>query len=442
MTKIEQILVLGLGKSGRAALQLANKQGIKTIAFDEAESIEKPPFCNEFYPAYINGLLPKADLIVISPGIGRKSPLRKAATESGIRIVSELEFASYFTSVPLIAVTGTNGKTTTTELTEHLLTSLGYKTVAAGNIGNPLSLVLAENMNPDFIVLEVSSFQLESIKSMSFHVAALLNIESDHMDRYESFDEYCSIKFSIFKNVSSLRSIVRHDLVKKWKTFINNSSLPVTFSVCDQNANYFSDGNVIFKYGQPLIDISKSQLKGIHNIENMLASLALVFSTLENSKELDLKVLGSALNEFRAGAHRMELVLVQDGVTYIDDSKATNPDSVRAALRTINGEKNVLLVAGGLDKDMDFSPILEQSSKIKKAFLIGQSQKKLFTFLKNVVDCVLCDTFKCAVNSACNNAEPGDVVLLSPACASMDMFKDYKDRGETFKKLVKRRLKK
>lgn len=446
MNKIGNVIILGLGISGRAAVELALLKGIKVLAFDEKSSPELEDFSKsyknvpvEIHLEWQKGKLPDADLIVISPGIGNSSPLGKAAAESKIPIISELEFGYRFCKTPILAVTGTNGKTTTTELTCHLLNSIGRKSAVSGNIGIPLSKTVLNQDEYDFLVVETSSFQLDTTVDFSPLSAILLNITSDHMNRYETETDYAKSKFSVFKNIkSSENKIIRSDLLQAWNEFFPCAEKPITFSCSDETANYYFDTNgEIFVSGKPFIRLSETQLLGAHNAENLMASLALIFSAVPNPP---IELLKKGICEFQTGAHRLEIIGKSNGILYINDSKATNPDSLIVALRAVGARKNICLIAGGLDKNMDFASVLKEKDRIKAVFLVGECKNKLANLWKNDISCIIFNTFEDAVNAACDKAEPGDVVLLSPGCASMDMFKDYKDRGQKFTLIINRRF--
>ena len=444
--KIENIIILGLGISGWAAVELALKKGFKVCAIDEKTSPELEDFTKshadgriDFRLGWDNISLPDADLIVISPGIGSSSPLGQAASRSGIPVISELEFGFRFCKTPILAVTGTNGKTTTTELTCHLLNSIGRKSAVSGNIGIPLSKSVLDPDKYDFLVVETSSFQLDSAANFAPEAAVLLNITSDHMNRYETQKDYAKSKFSVFRNIKSPENkIMRSDLLPYWNEFFPGAEKPVTISCSDETADYYFDRNGEIKIGgKSFIRLSETHLLGAHNAENLMASLALVFSVVP---EPPIELLKKGICGFRTGPHRLEIVGKSNGITYINDSKATNPDSLIVALRAVGAKNNVCLIAGGLDKNMDFAPVLTEKDRLKAVFLVGECKNKLANLWKNDISCVIFKTFENAVIAACDKAEPGDVVLLSPGCASMDMFKDYRDRGHKFTLIINRRF--
>lgn len=450
MNTHKKVIILGLGVSGQSALKLAIQKGLSVFAADENNSPELTAIKEQYEqknvsinPGWKEKKLPDADFIVISPGINEKSLLGKASTLSGLPIISELEFGFYHSRCPILAVTGTNGKTTVTELTSHLLNATGRKSEAAGNIGVPLSEAAINSGHLDFLVVEVSSFQLERCHYFAPFSAALLNISSDHIDRHLNLSDYIKTKFRIFKNITSKEHmIIRSDLLDAWHRFIDKHNNPVTFSATDCNTDFYLSDNKTISFRkngkrQHFLNMAETRLTGLHNTENIMASLALVFSVIPSPP---LQSIKEALCEFRAGQHRLELIMESNRIRYINDSKATNPDALIAALRSVGDKKNVCLIAGGLDKKMDFSAVLNEADKIKSIFLMGECKKKLASLWESAINCVMYNSFEDAVLAACSKAEPGDVVLLSPGCASMDMFKDYKERGEKFKNLIKRRI--
>ncbi len=450
-SSFETFLILGLGISGCAAVSLALKLGSNVTAIDEKTSPELLKYRKSLSSnkrakiilAWKHKKLPEADLIVVSPGVSATSIMGKAAYASGVPVISELEFGARHCRTPIIAITGTNGKTTTTELTCHLLNSAGIRAQTAGNIGIPLCDAILAKKQPEFYVVEASSFQLDACSTFSPVTAAILNITSDHMNRYGTELDYAASKFSIFRNITSPdMKIIRSDLIGYWRKFNSTGKPgrpgPVVFSSEKPKSDYYFDGKDIFIKGKKFMAFSETRLMGTHNAENLLASLALVFAALPGISKTRIR---KAAASFRTGPHRLELVAKRDGITYINDSKATNPDSTVVALRAVGERKNVCLIAGGLDKNMDFTPVLAEKGRIKAAFLIGECKKKLSKLWKNDISCAIFSSFEDAVLAACKKAVRGDVVLLAPGCASMDMFKNYKDRGNKFTHIINRRIK-
>lgn len=434
-------LVLGLGKSGLSAAKLAAKKGFDVTAIDEAdnETLEKQKSeLGELgilvYLGYKKEMLPECDIIIISPGVGPKSKLGKIALDSKVPIINETEFAWRYCSAQIIAITGTNGKTTATEFCTHIIGSSGKSVIAAGNIGYPLSEVVLSGKIYDYVVLEISSFQLHYCRDFCPHIAIILNIESDHIDWHGSFENYREDKLKIARNQKETDFLI---INKNLECFTNNlKSRILTFSTISKDSDYFLDASMIHRDEDKICNFSQLGVmsKSHHNLENAMAVIGACESLGFQSEEI---IKGSF--EFKVGEHRLELVLEKNGILFINDSKSTNPLSMMAALKAVGGDKNVCLIAGGLDKEMDFTPILEYRNLIKKIFIIGKSKIKLENLFSQVLIYSSYQTFEEAVYSACDSAEDGDVVLLSPGFASMDMFKNYIERGNVFKSLIKRR---
>lgn len=434
-------LILGLGKSGLSAAKLALKKGYKVIAIDDADNealakqkIELSELGALVHLGYKEAVLPECGIIISSPGVGPKSRLGKLSIAAKVPIINETEFAWRYCVTPIIAITGTNGKTTATEFCTYILGNIGKSVIAAGNIGYPLSELLLSEKIYDYIVLEISSFQLHYCKDFCPHIAIILNIESDHIDWHGSFENYRDDKLKITANQNETNFLIINKnleyLVSKFKSKI------LTFSTVSKASDYFLDSGVIHRNGDKVCSYNQLGVMGSspHNLENAMAVIG-ACEALGFSFE---KIIKGSL-DFKVGEHRLELVLEKDGIFFINDSKSTNPLSMMAALKTVGGHKNVCLIAGGLDKEMDFTPILEYSDLIKKIFIIGKSKTKLENLFSQVLNYSSCSTFEEAVYSACDSAGYGDVVLLSPGFASMDMFKNYIERGNVFKNLIKRR---
>lgn len=416
-----KILILGGGLSGRAATRLAERLDLTPVMISDTPGLDADKTVAD-YP-----------LIVTSPGVNPlKSPLYKAAQQRAERdeaeLISELEFGYRALPAPrkLLAITGTNGKTTTTELTCHLLKSLGVNAVPAGNIGFPLSDIACDlldgNLESSALpVVEVSSFQLERIRDFAPLAAALLNLESDHIDRYAGgFAEYRQVKYRLFDSVPTENQILGLSL---------RGMVDRRVKVKDQQ---------LFIDGKRLLDLTATQLVAPHNQENLAAAVELVLRVVPSELLFSAEFI-RAIATFAPGRHRLETVAIKNGVTFINDSKATNPAAVMAAIRSLPeaGFPNIIILLGGLDKGMDFSILATLGKRIKLAVLYGEARAKIRDAIGNAfasVDCG-CD-FKLAFETAQKKAEVGNIVLLSPACASMDMFKDYQERGELFAQLA------
>ncbi|MDD3886247.1 MAG: UDP-N-acetylmuramoyl-L-alanine--D-glutamate ligase [Victivallaceae bacterium] len=418
----DRCLVLGGGVSGRAAARLAKLIGMTPEIVCDAPGLDAAQVAANGYA-----------LAVASPGVKPLvSPLYQAvkarADNGDYELLSEMEFAFRHMPQPrrLLAITGTNGKTTTTELTVHLLKACGVAAVPAGNIGFPLADTVADmlehKLGGDALpVVEVSSFQLERTGTFSPFAAALLNLESDHEDRYAGgFAEYCAVKRSIFDRVADENRVYGLAMTSE------KNLRRVTVA-----------GDVLYFDGKPLIELRLTHLNPPHNRENLAAAVELAARILP-PEVIFSRTFSEAVKSFSPGRHRIETVATGRGVRFVDDSKATNPASVVAAVRSLEpGEKAVILL-GGLDKGMDFSPLAGLAGSFRAAILFGECRAKIAAALDGkckLIDCGM--DFALAVKTAAGEAQSGDVVLLSPACASMDMFKNYAERGERFAELAR-----
>lgn len=413
----QHCLILGGGLSGKAAERLAASLGFSTAILSDSPGLDA------------DAAVAEADLIVTSPGMKPLvSPLWQAAMRRAgkgqCEFISELEFGFRNWPGKLLAITGTNGKTTTTELTAALLTAAGVEARTAGNIGLPLSELAADlregKLSPDALpIVEVSSFQLERCDTFAPFAAALLNLESDHVDRYAGgFAEYAAVKQRIFDRVAPENRVYGLSM---------DSPVP-------RRVTLYGDALMIDEE-EVLIDLGNTALSAVHNRENLAAAVELCLRVLPLETVLSPE-FRLAIHMFQPGRHRQELVCEKNGVRYVNDSKATNPASTVAALRAIPG--TVVLLLGGLDKEMDFSPLAPFADRIRFAVLYGECRAKIAAALPESIPTADCGIeFERAIRTACDHAQPGDTVLLAPACASMDMFRDYKERGDRFAAFVK-----
>ena len=377
----------------------------------------------------------KQDMIVASPGVDLSIEPIQAALKKKVRVISEIELAYHFIRVPIISVTGTNGKTTTTLLIGEMLKEDGKKVGVGGNVGEPLVLFANGGDRWDVLVVEISSFQLEAIEDFRPRIAVLLNITEDHLDRYLSYADYIKAKIRIFANQNSgdLAVLNRDDpIVMKFGEGVRGKK--VFFSLSDKpDDGAFSDGQSIFlRLGgkREEYSVAKAPLKGIHNVENMMAALAAA-----RSFGCSEKAVQAVLNRFEGLEHRLEFVREVGGVRFYNDSKGTNVGSVVKSLQSFS--EPVTLIAGGKDKNGDLSPLKELVRKrVKHLILIGEAKERMNRELGRLTDTVLAKTMEEAVLLARQKVTAGEVVLLSPACSSFDMFKDYKERGRVFKETV------
>ncbi len=435
----KRVLILGFGISGRAAARLAEYLDMIPVPVDMKPVPDESRFRESVFGWQEGASLPPADLAVISPGIRPDSPMAKAARNAGAAIIGELEFACRVLPCRIVAITGTNGKTTTTELTTALLQANGIKAQSAGNIGTALSdaaLDVLRLRNLDVLVVESSSFQLETVQTFRPTTGALLNLASDHINRHGTLEGYAEAKLRLFRNMEGGNAVINANLPERYAQQIRRKCRTATFSAA-QDADFMLENGIILHHGTPVIPLEEIHLKGNHNAENIMAALA-ILKAEAGEEALFSEATAEALRSFRPDVHRMEFFAEHNGVRFVDDSKATNPHSVNAALNTFGGKKNVILILGGLDKQMDFTSIRNDADKIKCAFLIGECKEKIYAALHDLIPCALCATLEEATEQGARSAAPGDILALCPACASMDMFRDYKERGNRFKEAVLR----
>ncbi len=366
------------------------------------------------------------DLAVLSPGIDPKTALVQNFLSRGVPIIAEIELAYQNSSTPVIGITGTNGKTTTTELVAAMLTGAGVRTVAGGNIGKPYSEIVREGEPTDIITLEVSSFQLERIQKFRPAISVWLNLTPDHLDRYDSEDEYRNAKLRIFENQTG----------EDWAVVNFRDTLPVlnakriTFSAYEVGADLHLHNDIIHYKDQPLLDPRATHLRGSHNTENLMAALGIGLV-----RGLTPEQMEPALRAYRPQPHRCEIVRELDGVIYVNDSKATNLDALEKAL--ISETRPVILIAGGKDKGFAFDTLAELvGQRARWVVLIGEMAERIADAWRAYVPCEHVSSLAEAVNVAWSLSQPGEVVLFSPGTSSFDMFKSYADRGNQFRTLV------
>ncbi len=448
LLRSKPVLVAGLGKSGFSAAKLLSKVGAEVIVVDQKDNLELRSRAkllknqgikvNLDYRFETNVLDGKS-LMLVSPGIPPDSLLMRKAREIDLPIYSEVELAYWFSEVPIIGITGTDGKTTTTTLVGKILSKAGLKVILAGNIGNPLSQAVldANQSGVDYLVTELSSFQLKYTKFFRPVVSCLLNIATDHLDWHEDVQDYFQSKKKIIANQSSGDWLVLNadddkiaNLSSRAKT-VYFSQRKVVHGV------YLSDGKIISNLNLdngtslPLLDCGSLSQAANWNLENIMASIAVCLPLGASRQDIVDSITG-----FTGLEHRLEFVGKWDGVSYVNDSKATNPHSAIRALMSFN--EPVVWLAGGQSKGSSFTDLAKVArDKVKTAILFGESAGKLKETLDKVnLTAVVANRFDQAVNLARKTASSGDVVLLSPACASFDMFKDYAERGNCFKELV------
>jgi UDP-N-acetylmuramoylalanine--D-glutamate ligase len=442
--KDKRVLVVGLGKSGVASALFLKAHGARVTVSDTKSGDE---LRNEIPVLLDNGITVETgghgdrtfrgqDLIVVSPGVPVDAPPLVQARALGIAVIGEIELAARFLPGPIVAITGSNGKTTTTSLTGEILTKAGFAALVGGNIGTP-AISFADHAKPDtVIVLEVSSFQLETIETFRPKVAVVLNVTPDHLDRHRTFEAYAAAKARIFENQKSGDSAVLNADDPACVDMAARASGKVFwFSRLKEvkQGAWVRDGNILFRDGaqqREIMLVSEIPLKGAHNLENVLAAVAA--SSLMGCAPDKIR---QAVIEFKAVEHRLEFVATVNGVDYYNDSKATNVDATIKALESFPA--NIHLIIGGKDKGSDYTVLNDLlRQRVKRVYTIGAAATKIESQIKNA-DVVHAETLENAVHKAHASAQPGDVVLLAPACASFDQFKNYEHRGQAFKEIVR-----
>jgi UDP-N-acetylmuramoylalanine--D-glutamate ligase len=436
--KAARTVVAGLGASGLATARYLTARGDDVIVLDSradppglaALSTELPGVRIELGtldPRWLDG----AERLVVSPGLMTDIPLIGDARQRGIEVVGELELFARVAPAPVIAVTGSNGKSTVTTLTARMLAARGLDVLAGGNLGPP-ALDLLDSAIPDFYVLEVSSFQLETTESLRPRVAAVLNVTADHIDRHGSLEAYAAIKSQLLAAADT--AVFNHDdrlvslMARSHRDVVPFSvaqTLTAGWSILDDAGERW-----LARDGAPVMRAAELALAGTVGEANALAALALTERCGGDPRPaLDV------LRQFEGLPHRLQHVAKIGGVDYVDDSKGTNVGASTAAILSMG--RPVVLIAGGLAKGADFAPLADVAEgRLRAAILIGQAAEALDGSLGGVTRTVRAATLEAAVRLAAGAAEPGDVVLLSPACASQDMFRDYRERGERFARAV------
>jgi len=443
--KNKNTLVVGLARSGVSAANLLHKLGANVTVTDEkgeetlsdnVKKLEKGISLklNGHDSVNINGI----DLTIISPGVPWDSPFLNKIREKGIRIMSEVEFAFQQLQAPFIAITGTNGKTTTTTLTGEILKRGGKKVFVGGNIGNPLCEEVLNGGKSELVLSEISTFQMEGSETFKPYISAILNITPDHLDRHESMDEYIELKKRVFINQDENDYMILNlddEITAGFSTEVRGKKVFFSRLKEVENGAFVREDKIIFKNDgreETVCSLKDLKLIGVHNIENTLASVA-----ISGICGISGKIMRDVISEFKGIKHRMELVREIRGIRFINDSKGTNVGATVKSLQSFN--EPIILIAGGKDKGSDYLPLkglIEE--RVKFLILIGDAKKKIAKNLNGFKNRIEADTLENAVKEGYKRAKSGDIVLLSPACASFDMFRDYEDRGEQFEEIVNR----
>ncbi|MGH9325949.1 MAG: UDP-N-acetylmuramoyl-L-alanine--D-glutamate ligase [Terriglobia bacterium] len=441
----KRVLVVGLARSGRAVARRLAREGALVTVTDLRPPSSFGPVLHEMMDQKIGFELGvhreetflDQDLIVVSPGVPWDIPPLEAARQRKVLVVPEVEAASWFFDCTLVGVTGTNGKTTTTALLGKILEASGYSAFVAGNIGVPL-ISAVDLFSPESIVVaELSSFQLEAVQTFRAHLAVLLNITENHLDRHRTFDAYVAAKAQIFRNQRPEDyAILNADdpMVMSLAPVIASTKVFFSMEQDLPQGILLSKGKILYRIGhleRVLMETRDIRLRGFFNVENVMAAAAAACVL-----GADFKAIRSAVREFNGVEHRLEYVRKVRGVEFYDDSKATSVDAAAKALQTF--ERGVHLILGGKDKGAPYTPLRPLlEGRVKGIYLIGEASEKIAADLAGA-DLHRCRNLETAVRQAAAGAIPGDVVLLSPACASFDQFQDFEERGRAFKGIVAR----
>ena len=441
------VLVVGSGISGVAATELLQKKGIKTVLFDGNKDLDAGELVKK-HPVFADieiwlgdlpeGGMERIDLVVLSPGVPTDIPMVEAFRERGTPIWGEIELAYHFAKGRIVAITGTNGKTTTTALTGEILASCFSDVRVVGNIGIPYTSVAAETTEETVTVAEISSFQLETTQEFCPKVSAILNITPDHLNRHHTMECYIATKERITERQGADDTCVLNYEDEVLRAFGERLGSKVLFFSSKRELErglYLKDGTIFYADGAaktPVIATKELQILGTHNHENAMAAAGMALAM-----GVPLPKIAEALKRFRAVEHRIEYVTQKRGVRFYNDSKGTNPD---AAIKGICAmDRPTLLIGGGYDKDNTYDEWIESfDGKVKLLALIGQTREKIEACARahGFTDVVLCDSLEQAIDICYEKASSGDAVLLSPACASWGMFKNYEERGRLFKEHV------
>lgn len=442
---MKRLVVLGGGESGVGTAILGQKKGYEVFVsdFGAIKQNYKDVLTQYTIPwednQHTEALILNADVVMKSPGIPDKAPIVKKLVEKGIPVISEIEFAYPYTDAITIGITGSNGKTTTTMLTYHLLKEGGLNVGLGGNIGKSFAWQVAEE-NYDCYVLELSSFQLDGIVHYKPHIAIITNISPDHLDRYEyKYENYIASKFRITMNQTEDDYLIYDnddEAISQWLQNNKINAKPIPFSVTKvlKNGAYLNDKTMEININQEefMMETAQISLEGKHNLKNAMAA-----TSVAQLMRIRKQTIRESLSNFQGVEHRLEKVLKIQNVQYINDSKATNVNATYFALESMTTP--TVWIVGGVDKGNDYTELMALvHEKVKAIICLGVENKKIIDAFGNVVDMMVeVDNMRDAVNTAKHIAEKGDTVLLSPACASFDLFENYEDRGRQFKDAVR-----
>lgn len=442
----QKVLVFGSGISGIGAIKLLESVGRSVILYDgnkelNIDSIRQQ--LGEFSKAeIILGELPKdimstLELVVMSPGVPTDLPIVNQMRDMGIPIWGEIELAYTYGKGDVLAITGTNGKTTTTALLGEIMKNYKESVYVVGNIGNPYTSVALEMTEQSVAVAEVSSFQLETVHAFKPNVSAILNITPDHLNRHHTMEAYIAAKEDIAKNQTVEDTCVLNyedEVLREFGKNVNANVLYFSSARKLDKGIYLDNGNIVYKDDkeQVLCHVEELQLLGTHNYENVMAASAMAIAY-----GVPMDVICKTVKAFAGVAHRIEFVCEKNGVAYYNDSKGTNPDAAIKAVQAMN--RKTILIGGGYDKDSEYEEWIQSfDGKVKTLVLLGQTREKIADTARKLgfENIVMADSLEQAVEICANLAQPGEAVLLSPACASWGMFRNYEERGDKFKEFV------
>lgn len=434
----QHFAILGAGRSGLGAARLARLHGADVTVIDEGEPAKIQAALDKLQAENFRTLSGSAarelvvkpgdfQLVILSPGLDAGWPLPKKFTDAGVPLTGEMEFAFNLTDLPLVGITGTNGKSTCTELIAHLFNACGRKSVPCGNHGMSLSEVAASGVSYDVLSLEISSFQLETIQNYRAKASLWLNFAADHLDRYPDMESYFAAKARIFENVTAEDVAI----VRAGETVDSGSARRLTFSAYGSPADWSYQAGRIHAGPEAVTFVPDTSLRGRHNMENVMAAMMAC-----QVHGLSLAEMQAALPGYQAPAHRCELVRTLNDREYINDSKATNLHALEACLGSM--ERPIVLIAGGKDKQLDYTPLRSAlNGQVRAIVCIGEIASALKATFEDLLPCETAPDMAAAVNTATRLSQPGDSIILSPGTSSFDMYTGYAQRGEAFRTAVK-----
>ena len=443
---MDKVLVFGSGISGIGAVNLLLEVGKEVVLYDGNTKLNPDDLRSQFGAdnkvEIILGdlseeVMQTLSLVVMSPGVPTDLPIVNRMRDAGIPIWGEIELAYAYGKGDVLAITGTNGKTTTTALLGEIIQNYKESVYVVGNIGNPYTMVALEMQEDSVAVAEVSSFQLETIHAFRPCVSAILNITPDHLNRHHTMEAYIEAKEAIAKNQTEKDTCVLNyedEVTRQFGEKLNCNVLYFSSQRTLEQGIYLDAGKIVYRGDEEIVicDVNELQLLGIHNYENVMAASAMAIAY-----GVPIEVIRSTVKAFAGVAHRIEFVCEKYGVAYYNDSKGTNPDAAIKGIQAMN--RKTILIGGGYDKDSEYEEWIEAfDGKVKYLVLLGQTREKIAAAARRVgfEQIVLVDTLEEAVTTCAKLAESGEAVLLSPACASWGMFKNYEERGDKFKELV------